>query len=300
MKNMNYKKTTFLMGTHIEIIISSDTNPLQDIYDSFWLIYSYEQEFSRFLTSSSLSLLNQEKTCEVSDRFIKILKLTQNIYKQTSGYFNPLISLSQIWYSKNFENYDFTQIQTPVNLDMEKILIEWNFVTLWSDQNIDFGGIVKWYVVDMVRDFLFSRWHKNFIVNAGWDIYAAWNNNGAKWVVWIDNPFVPNEVFATLELENKSISTSWSYKRNWKINNKAYHHIINPLNNNVCESEMISLTLLAPDTLITDTLATACFNMWIQKSLIFLEKNNIDSLIVWSDKKIYVSSGLSHYNFNPL
>ena len=191
-------------------------------------------------------------------------------------------------------------VHSGINLDLESVKIEGNTLSLWNDQNIDFWWIVKWYVVDMVRDFLFSRWYKNFIVNAGWDIYAAGSNNGVKWVVWIDNPFVPNEVFATLELENKSISTSWSYKRNWKINNKEYHHIINPINDNNCESEMISLTLIAPDTLTTDTLATACFNMGIQKSLIFLEKNNIDSLIVWSDKKIYVSSWLSHYNFNPL
>lgn len=297
---MNYKKTAFLMGTNIEIIISSEKNPIQDIYESFWLIYSYELEFSRFLPQSDLSQLNQLKTLEVSERFIKILRLSKEIFQNTSGYFNPLINLSRIGYSQNFENYNFSVVDSGVNLDLQTVKIEGNTLSLENDQNIDFGWIVKWYVVDRVRDFLFSKWYKNFIVNAGWDIYAAGDNNGVKWVVWIDNPFIPNEVFATLELENKSISTSWSYKRNWKIKNKEYHHIVNPLNNNRCESEMISLTLIAPDTLTTDTLATACFNMWIEKSLTFLEKSNIDSLIVGSDKKIYVSSWLAHYNFNPL
>lgn len=211
---MNYKKTAFLMGTNIEIIVSSEKNPIQDIYESFWLIYSYELEFSRFLPLSDLSQLNQFKTLEVSERFIKILRLSKEIFQNTSGYFNPLINLSRIGYSQNFENYNFSIVDSGINFDLENVKIEENTISLENDQNIDFGWIVKWYVVDRVRDFLFSRWHKNFIVNAGWDIYAAGDNNGVKWVVWIDNLFVPNEVFATLELENKSISTSWSYKRN--------------------------------------------------------------------------------------
>ncbi len=297
---MIYKKSSFLMGTHIEIIIESEKNTEQEIFEGFWIFYSYEREFSRFLPDSSLSLLNQSKTSEVSNRFLAILELSKEIYEKTEHFFNPLINLSNIWYSQSFEKNDFSKVLSGNNLDLDTIKIRGNIVLLQEDQNLDFWGIVKWYCVDRVRDYLFSKWLKNFIINAGGDIFISWNNKWEKWTVGIDNPFINNSLLGVVELENKSISTSGSYKRKWKIENYSYHHIINPLNNNWCENEIISLSLIAPHTYITDTYATACFNMGIEKSLDFLKKDNIDSIIVWSDGQVYTSSGIEKYNFTTL
>lgn len=294
---MNYKKTTFLMWTNIEIIISSNINPEKEIYESFWIIYSYELEFSRFLKNSTLTLLNQNKTLEVSQRFLEVFKKSKEIFKLTNGYFNPLINLSNIWYSCSFETNNFKKEISWDNLDIESVKINWNIISILKNQNIDFWWIVKWYVVDIVKDYLQAKWYINFIINAWGDIYVSWNNQWKKWVVWIDNPFIKWKILATLELENMSISTSWSYKRNWKIENNSYHHIVNPFNNK-CENEIISISLIAPDTTTTDTLATACFNMWINTSIEFLEKNNIDFFIISSDWQVYTSSWMKKYNLN--
>jgi len=95
---MKYQKNQFLMWTDINITIISDNNSIQDISDSFAIFYSLEKEFSRFLESSDLSILNKSKELEVSNRFINILKLTKQIYLDTNKYFNPLINLNNIWY----------------------------------------------------------------------------------------------------------------------------------------------------------------------------------------------------------
>jgi thiamine biosynthesis lipoprotein ApbE len=60
------------------------------------LIYSLEKEFSRFSNLSDLSLLNKEKELELSNRFIKIFNIVKTIYKETDGYFNPLMNLKNI------------------------------------------------------------------------------------------------------------------------------------------------------------------------------------------------------------
>lgn len=294
---MNYKKSFFLMWTNIEIIINSEINIEKEIYEAFWIFYSYELEFSRFLKNSTLSLLNQNKTLEVSSRFLDVFNLCKEIYNITNWFFNPLINLSNIWYSSNFEDNNFSKTSILNNLNMDEIKIEWNFINLLQDQNLDFGWIVKWYCVDIVAEYLLEKWCKDFIINAWWDIYTSWNNNWKKWIIWIDNPFIPDTLIWSIELENKSISTSWSYKRNWKIKWNNYHHIINPNNYSSCENEIISLSLISQKTYITDTYATACFNMWIEKSLKFLERNNIDSLIIWTDSKMYTSKWFNNYNF---
>jgi thiamine biosynthesis lipoprotein len=167
---------------------------------------------------------------------------------------------------------------------------------LTKDQNLDFWWIVKGYTVDLVKNYLLSKWFNDFIINAWWDIFLSWTNNWTKWVVWVDNPFKTEENFAILELENMSISTSWSYKRNWEIWKNNYHHILNPLNNSN-KNEIISITIITNKTYLSDCYATACFNMWINKSLNFLEENNIDWIIIWNDWQIYHSRGVENLWF---
>ncbi|MDD2907537.1 MAG: FAD:protein FMN transferase [Candidatus Gracilibacteria bacterium] len=293
---MKYEKTNFLMGTDITITVISVNNSLQDIYDGFAIFYSLEKEFSRFSETSDLSILNHKKNLEVSDRFIDILNKSYEIYKLSNTYFNPLVSVKNIGYSHNFALSIFEKICENVNLDFDKVAIIGNFVTLKENQNLDLGGIVKGYGVDLVSTFLKSRGYTDFIVNAGGDIYLYGNNTSGKIpVVGIDSPFNKTDIFATLEVKNSSVSTSGIYKRKWELDGKNYNHILNP-ETNTNNSEIISITLISPKCYITDAYATACIAMGIKKSLIFLEKENIDALIIGSDGNIYQTKNMVNFN----
>ncbi len=293
---MKHNKTMFLMWTDITITIFWDNNPIKDINTAFSIFHSLELEFSRFLPDSSLNILNKNRTREVSDRFIDVLKKCKKIYIDTGFYFNPLISLKQIWYGKSFDLNEFKKEIVNVNLDFDKVKINWNQISLQKDQVLDLWGIVKWFGVDMARQYLDKKWYKDYIIDAWGDIYTAWSNEfWKKILVWIDNPFTKGEIFATLELENKAIATSGTYKRKRIIKGQEYNHIINPItwtNNN----EIISITLVANDCYIVDAYATSCIAMWIEKSLFFLKRNNIEWIIFWTDKKIYTTDWIEKYN----
>jgi len=286
------------MWKEINIIIISNNNSLQDIYDSFGIFYSLEKEFSRFLEKSDLSLLNISKELEVSDRFIDVLKLTKQVYLDSNKYFNALINLKNIWYSSDFEKWIFKKELLKQDIDFEKISIIWNFVILKENQNLDLGWIVKGYWVDLVSTYLKEKGYKNFIINAWWDIYLSWTNVFWKTpVVAIDNPFNTKDIFSTVEIKNKAISTSGTYKRKWNIDWEDFHHILNPEQNSN-NNEIISISIIAERCYIADSYATACIAMWIKKSLIFLQKQNIDWIIIWSDWSIYKTKWMSNYNLN--
>ena len=293
---MKYQKNQFLMWTDINITIISDNNSIQDISDSFAIFYSLEKEFSRFLNSSNLSILNKLKELEVSDRFIEVLKLTKEVYLDTEQYFNPLINVKNIWYSADFAKWIFKKEKIKQNIDLERISIIWNNVILKQNQNLDLGWIVKGYWVDLVSDFLKEKWYKNFIINAWGDIYFSWEKQSwNNWVVAIDNPFNTKDIFAILEIKDKAISTSGTYKRKWNIDWEDFHHILNPeqdRNNN----EIISISLISNKCYMADSYATACIAMWIEKSLVFLQKQNIDWIIIWSDGNVYQTKWMSNYN----
>ena len=293
---MKYEKNQFLMWTYITITIVSDNNSTQDIYDSFAIFHSLEKEFSRFLDNSDLSLLNKWKELEVSNRFIDVLKLIKQIYSDTERYFNPLINLNNIWYSSDFKKWFFEKKNEKQNLDLDKISYIWNIINLKESQNLDLGWIVKGYWVDLVSDFLKEKWYENFIINAGWDIYFSWEKQSWNdWIVAIDNPFNKDDIFATLEIKDKAISTSGTYKRKWNIDNVDYHHILNP-DTNDNNNEIISISLISDKCYISDSYATACVAMWIEKSLKFLQRQNIDWIIIWSDGNIYQTKWMSNYN----
>lgn len=287
-------KTKFIMWTEVEIIINSvlgEEKILKDIEKSFNIFSDLENEFSRFNKNSSLSKLNENKILEVSNRFIKILKLSKNINKITNNYFNPLVNISNIWYSSNFLYKNFKKTNFKSNLDLDKIQIIWNIVSLQENQNLDLWWIIKWYSVDLVKGFLEKSWYYDFIVNAGWDMFIS-----KKSTISIDCPKIKWNIFALLELENIALSTSWTYKRKWEINWEKFHHILNPkINKN--NNEILSISLITDKCYIWDSYATACIAMWIEKSLVFLEKEKISWVIILNDNKIYKIWKLEKYNF---
>ena len=114
-------------------------------------------------------------------------------------------------------------------------------------------------------------------------------------IIGIDSPFTQGDIFATIEVENIAVATSGTYKRKWEIDKQEYNHIINPLTANNT-NEIISITLLAKDCYLADAYATACIAMGLEKTLSFLQKCHLEGVILCSNKKVYVTSGMKTYN----
>ncbi len=289
-----YRKQKYIMWTQIEIIIYSQKNPLQDIIESFKIFESFEQEFSRFSPDSDLSKLNIQKKKCMSDRCIDVLNLSKRIHTLSSGYFNPLVYLPRIGYTESFEKNTFKKENSRVNLDYDTLKVEGNVVSLEDHQNLDLGGIIKWYSVDIVKDFLESQGYKKFIVNAGGDIYVSW-----KSTIAIDSPFEQGDIFALLDIKNSAISTSGTYKRTWKLWKQEYHHIISPetyTNNH----EIISISIISKKCVISDTYATACIAMGVSQAKLFLKNQNMTALIICRNKQVEIVGNLDEYNYEKI
>ena len=105
---MHYSETRRLLGTSIEVmIVSEDPKTPDRIASVFDYFASIEEEFSRFRTDSSLSLLNTYKKATVSARFLELLDISKKMYDRTKGLFNPLVSVAKLGYSHSFEMGDF-------------------------------------------------------------------------------------------------------------------------------------------------------------------------------------------------
>lgn len=301
---MKFTFSSKKIGTIIEIIINEDDEKEIEINNNIsflWLfIDDFENEFSRFITDSKLSQLNNNKILSASDRFLDILNKSVSLYRFTNWYFNPLLKLKNIWYSNSFSENNFEILKEDENLDFERVSINWNDIKLLNNQSIDFWWIAKWYLVDLVSSKLVKFWYKRFLVNAWWDLYAKWlNNDYQKWIIWIENPYDGWYIW-TIKLINISISTSWSYKRHWQIDWKNYHHIVNPINLEN-ETSLIWISIISSKCYISDSLATAIFSMWMQKWKEFMIKNWIDWILFWKNKDIFLTPNFKEkYSFTEM
>lgn len=256
------------------------------INESYKKIVAFENEFSRFKNDSTLSILNEKKECEVSDEFLSLIQKSREVYTLTSGYFNPLMNANKIWYSHSFDMQIFEKKEVVENLSFQNVKNYGNLIKLDENMNLDFASIAKWYLAEKISQFLRGKWWKNNLVNLWGDIYiSGLNLEWEKWKVAIDSPFWDVTPIETILLTNMSISTSWSYLRKWEIQWEKYHHLRNPFSQKL-ETELVSVSIIHPFWYMTDGLATACFAMWKEKAISFLEENNISYLFVLQNGEI--------------
>ena len=135
------------------------------------------------------------------------------------------------------------------------------------------GGCVKGYAVDQAVKELDKNF-KNFLVNAGGDIFARGKFQEKKWSVGVANPENEEENIFLIEISDEALATSGSYRRKWKIGNESYHHIVSGNTNTNISTTLSSVTVQASSCMVADSFATICFLLGEEKGRKFLVENN--------------------------
>lgn len=129
---------------------------------------------------------------------------------------------------------------------------------------IDPSGLVKGWAILNAANILEKKGFINFYVDAGSDIQVSGKNSeGKPWKVGIRHPFSKGQIVKVLSLNNCAIATSGIYERG--------SHIINPKTKKGV-TDIVSLTVIAPNILDADRLATAAFCMG-KDAISFVEKH---------------------------
>lgn len=157
------------IGTHLEIRIETD----QECGVLFSRIQEYlsqfEERFSRFRENNWLSDLNRDRHADLDEDARFMLSFALDVARKTDGYFDPTIGkrLTELGYGKKNTHQE---VYTKEFSDYRDIEIRENEVILHGDVELEFGGVGKGYLIDiieeMVRDF-FSRETPFFLINFG-------------------------------------------------------------------------------------------------------------------------------------
>lgn len=158
---------------------------------------------------------------------------------------------------------------------------------------VDFGGIAKGYGVDAAVLALRSGAVTTALIDAGGDLFAMGRPTPEHpWKIGIRHPGKERDLVATVEIENQAVATSGTYVQTRIIDGVKVSHLIDPSTGNFVD-HVTSATIVAPDTMTADGLATATSVMRPGAAQDLVERlPGVEGFWIYADGTHYVSSGL--------
>jgi thiamine biosynthesis lipoprotein len=281
-QNQNlYTDKRIMMGTFVEVI-SSESRAANI---AFAEIQRIENILSKYKEDSGVSKLNKYSQIKASPELFYLIKKSLDFWQVSFGAFDITVApLVDLWgfTDRKFRKPDEAEIKKTLKLiGSNKIILNFsnNMVKfMLSGMKIDLGGIAKGYALDCAVKKLKEAGIKNCLVNLGGQIYC-WGTKsglprinpfgiirGEAWKVAVQNPR-GKDFQEILELEDKAVATSGDYEQYFIKNKKRYSHILDPKTGYPANSGIVSVTVIAPDGLTADALATAIFVLGKEKGM---------------------------------
>tara|TARA_B100000900_G_scaffold9138_1_gene7572 strand:- start:998 stop:2029 length:1032 start_codon:yes stop_codon:yes gene_type:complete len=262
------------------------------------LLSEIDLSLSTYKPESLISRINRNKETKLDNYLNQLLVRSLKICDQTNGFFDVTIAPVVNMYGFG---YDKVKYDDKINYDSiigcDKIIIKDNTIFKKnSDIKIDINGIAQGYSVDIISNFLRSKKIYDFIVNIGGEIFCSGNKKGDDWIVAIEKPFMNiQKPMYILNLSNKALATSGSYRKIKKIDNKIISHTMSPKNFLPVKNELISVSIMADNCMDADAYATACMAMGLVKSKKFIKNHKIDACFIYKsndDTITYITQNL--------
>jgi thiamine biosynthesis lipoprotein len=252
------------------------------------LLAEINQAISTYIDTSMISRINASRdTTEwhsVDAHFETVFLRSRAIYEDTGGAFNPAVGpLVSAW---GF-GPDGPQ-PTPDDATIKNLLKLISFEAFdlrvsppavqkhLAAARLDFNAIGEGYAVDAIGALLEKRGIRNYLVEIGGEVRARGRHpDGRDWQVAIAKPagdaLATPQIQQVISLQDSGLATSGNY-RNYRIEDgKKISHILNPRTGYPEESSLLSVSVIARDTMTADAYATSLMVMGLDEALRFVE-----------------------------
>lgn len=280
-------------GTQFHIKIFDANLPTQRVEAASAAIGDCLAEINREMSlwdpRSEISRFNREPAgppFAAATSFVAVTRFALDLAGQTGGVFDPTIGpLIKLW---GFGPGGGRTNEPPA--DEQRAVaarVGWRHVTtpaadrLAKDADgvqLDLNAVAQGYSCDLVASRIAALGFTNFFVEIGGEVYASGHNSqGEPWRIGIDQPrydAVPGErIEGVLHVTDVGVATSGDYRHFRKESSgRSISHIFDPRTGRPVEREQTSVTVVAPDGMTADGLATALFVMGPEEGLRWLEQ----------------------------
>ncbi|MDR2509798.1 MAG: FAD:protein FMN transferase [Spirochaetaceae bacterium] len=276
----------------------------------FARVHEIENITSANKSGTELDIVNKSagiKPVTVNPELITVLSTALHyaeLSKDENGRaaFDPTIGvLVKLW------NIGTDSARLPEDYEIQEALplVNWRKVIVNKDKGtvylaekgmrLDLGGIAKGYAADEAVRILKEEGVKNALLDFGGNLYAL-GRKGSEgyYTIGVQDPEKPRgEYIGLIQLAGRSIVTSATYERNFELNGVYYHHILSTFTGYPVENELLSVTIVAPDSMDADALSTTVFALGYEKGSALVNSiSEAESIYILKDGSIRVSEGL--------
>ena len=238
----------------------------------------FESKYSRYLTDSVTSQVNNASGLHpvtIDPEVAAILDYSGVCYVQSEGLFDITSGvLRQLW------NKNMRRLPTDSELEFYLDKVGWKKVEISAKEvflpikgmQLDFGGVVKEYVADVLAAKARSMGIEHGLINLGGDICIIGPQpDGTPWSIGITHPTEGNSAIAIIELSEGAVTTSGGYERYFDIDGLRYSHLINPETGWPVEG-LLSASVAAPTSIVAGSLTSIALLKTPEDGLRFLEE----------------------------
>ena len=241
------------------------------------LLAELSHTFSIFDTNSIIYRWNKGEDVELNEDFLYVLRLSKTVSAATDGTFDCTVQpLVQLW---GFGKDGVRHTVGDDTLAAVREFVGFQLVDIQGDSilrkdprvQLNFNAVAKGYAVDRVADWLVENGFADCLVEIGGEVAARGNKNGKPWKVGIQVPTQTadgaRESFESLPLpDHRAVATSGNYRNYFEEGGVRYTHILDPRTGQPERTNLLSVTVVAPDCATADAYATAFMVLGHDKS----------------------------------
>lgn len=256
------------------------------------IFQAVDRSVNLWVDSSIISKVNRNETVILDSIFIENFNIAQQAAILSDGYFDPTISPIVAAWGFSYKSGDSL---TPQLIDSLRELVDYRKVHIENgkvikanpNMKLDFNAIAQGYTSDLIAAFLESRGIKNYLVDTGGEIMARGSKpNGQPWIVGIEKPAAnwdsEQEVQTRIALRDKGLVTSGSTRKYVERDGKRYSHCIDPKTGYPVEHQVLSVTVMAANSVWADALASIGMVMGLERSLsLFKDMEGVEAYYIF-------------------
>lgn len=252
------------------------------------VIQAVNRSVNTYIPDSDISKINKgDSTIVVDAIFREVFEISERVYKESSGYFDPTVGVLRNAYG--FGDTKPIQKMDQATLDSLRRYVGFQKVFLKPDGTIhkeypqiyfDFNAVAKGYGIDCLGRYLDGEGVTDYLIELGGEILSKGKNlqKQKPWAVGIeaiDSQLEERSYRQAIQLSNEALATSGNYRkfRMDTVTGRKFVHTINPLTGEAEESDITSATVIAKTCALADAYATTLMAMGFEKS-----KNLLESL----------------------
>lgn len=294
------------MGTLATVTIAgSRDRAAAGIEAAFSVFERVEWSMNEWRPDSPLARLNAAAgggAVPVPGDLCEALLLAREGAERTGGLFDPTwAAVSDLW------RFDGAQADLPAPervrercalVDHEGLVVRRHEAACEArlaraGMRVGLGGLAKGWALDAAARLLRGLGLRDFLLQAGGDLYAAGTRGGEPWPVAVRDPRGgPLDTLATFAVSDRAFSTSGDYEHAFVASGRRVHHLLDPRTCRPAEASR-AVSVLARTAVDAEILGKALFVLGGEAALAEAERAGAEALVVTGAGAVLTTPGLA-------